>query len=323
MRLTSSCILLIESVLSTTPTLYFHDMVFDFKSIDRERVGISAFGPDGSSGYVGLSLYGRRQVPHHTQVSESVNLVNITGQLNFLNMVRTRPVMEDPAEFRIAHGYNFGSLDLSPGREFSNNYSHLFISKSPRSTSDEEQFQLAIAPADAFNEYCQESSMWFTPMITDNYMRMRAQLALVESGSDYEVSEPIAGSIVEPRDYILMFYEGISIPRSVRDVIDQFIHARLNMTWSEFQEYPGCESMINQLPTVRYTLPRYESTETETLNVHIEPSDYVSVSEEDPQRCRINLHSTASTNFVGRPLFKSAGVYINYPTQMLGFCDPL
>jgi hypothetical protein len=154
-------------------------------------------------------------------------------------------------------------------------------------------------------------------------MRMRAQLALIESGSDFEMSEPIAGSIVEPRDYILLFNEGMSMPTSVFDVIVQFIQTRLNMTWSEFEEHPGCESMINQLPTVRYTLPRYDSTGMATLNVHIEPSEYVSVSEQDPQQCRINLHNTASTNFVGRPLFKSAGVYIHYPTRILGFCDPL
>ena len=338
MRSFTKCAYLLQqlAVSSSTFNSSFNGMVFDLIELDQQRMGIPAFGGSAESrGYVELTL--TPNIFDHMQealrifaarsgqaLTHTANLVNISGHMSSpLELVRDFNSFDSAPVGRFANWQNYGSIVLAHDTALRNHYSSAFISMSPRSTPDGgRSLQLAFAPSDVNNQFCHEGSIWYAPIVPDDFIRLRARVSLVVTVAGYAQPATILGSTSEAENFTLSFNDKISVPQRVYDEIARTIRANMHMSLSEFERHPECETMINRFPTIRYSI--LNTSETALVDVHIEPPEYISVSDGDARRCQINIMDPARpARIIGRPLFESVGVHIDYAHQRVGFCDPL
>ena len=295
-------------------------MVFDLMKLHDHILGISAVGSDGSPdsfGFVRVSVSGQTTWNHREQMTVTVNVVNATGQLIPVNVTRDRVFR--PLRIGYGNGENYGTLSLSNGTDFTNEYRSFFIS--PRYGETRAELQLVVAPSDAPNQYCLDGYMAFAPMVAGNDLRLNARVSLVRSQDDLGISYNLAEPS-NPVAYVLTFQEMLGVPFEIKNIIENEIFANTFLSWSEFEHHEDCHSMINLLPTIRFSL--LDSFYTDLVEVHVGPSDYVAVLNGQQSRCQINIVGEPGDQLtMGRSFFRSMAVLVDYSHQRFGFCDPL
>jgi len=262
-------------------------LVFDLRIDNGYSTGFPVRRLDGSLDFIYTSLEGRRPFCNLREgVSDAHHFVDITGQLIPVNI--RRPYWDE--QIQLVRGDDFGYISLTDREGSLAQYSSLFLSLSPRSTVSSMRLQLAVSPTDGGNEYCRDGAMAaYAPFLYNDRLKLRAQVSLVDSSSEFEGAQVIGGAVSEPGEYMLSINMDISVPPDIKNLMEREMHANLNLTWPEFERHPDCGSMINHLPTIKYTILD-SSDSSPAAEVHIEPSDYVWVfTHRAAPGCRIRI----------------------------------
>jgi len=297
-------------------------MVFELEDAGNSRFAIPAIpshgSQDESSGLVGVSFVAPFHLPAIPQITQPLNLIDINGQLVPFNTVQTP--LWTPHTNRVSYG-QFHATMSSP---FAAQYSGFFVSQPPRTPNQPDQkVRFVLAPTDVPNRYCQDGYMGFAPALPGTqFLKFRTEVGLLGNTEDdnFEAAELIVNS--EPREAHITLVDFVSVPRVVYNVLEEEIERITDMTWTEFGQHPDCQSMIDQLPTIRYRI--LDENNIGVVEVLVAPSDYVVSDPGAAERCHISVVCVEPVHqSLGLPFFRSAGVYVDYQQQRFGFCDPI
>ncbi len=180
------------------------------------------------------------------------------------------------------------------------------------------------SPTDVSNRYCFEGSIGYSPIVSEDFVRIRSRISIVSPSSAGSLED---GRVVTQSNVITVSPEFailIVVPTETRQALDDAIFAAIGMTPSEFESHPNCESMIHLLPNIEYNILGNSDNDV-AVNVMLEPRDYVEVFPDFFfQRCYITVQGLIHQNYgLANSFLKIVGMHIDYFERRVGFCEPL
>ena len=303
---------------------------------------------DGYEGYCEVDFYhvfNRVIRDPITQVApESVSLLTINNQpIPLGNWLNRPPVPHIWERGYYDYDVSMGRISVLHGSQFAQRFGNLMITPNFNGGQYLRQRQgdqaARVEPYDDIGfrfyanvvdpaRYCLDNSIVYTSTIPNTpEIRFMAQTSLIRSSQpqgEEGNSEPV---IIAESQYAGEYdmtdvHIYITLPEEVNNALNAEVERLTGLSRYDYHDSPNCESFVDQLPTLKFTLLDPNGTR-EVVDFMLEPSDYVKI-ERTPSSIRCNIQTYANGGLsMGHLFWKQFGVFIDYNNERIGFCDPL
>jgi hypothetical protein len=164
--------------------------------------------------------------------------------------------------------------------------------------------------------HCFERTIGIADMYRGTHVGFYAGVELLWSGNDTDSSTTMPTGAVGPYPYELSTVGNVDIiPARVYDTLLAEI-TRLDVQTAED------ENVINQLPTIEYTIYRSMGSEDVVAKIQSEPRDYLQFTSAGI-RLYVQPDFSGIRLQLGLNTLKHIGVLLDYQHDQIGFCEPL
>ena len=183
-------------------------------------------------------------------------------------------------------------------------------------------FQMIVNPRIP-SSYCLDGHLALADVIADTPNLVEIEVSVIELGDDPALS--VFGGTVSATNnqtymYLFETLEDTRIPSFAFDIITRTlsVHGVRRITHGHYG--PGCELVIPNMPTIQFSVL---SEGQHVANLLMSGRDYMSVNERTGN-CKLHILPAADNDFrIGMSVLERVGLFFDYRSGRLGFCEPL